>query len=265
MRVLIASVDFFTAASIKRTLAKEKVMYDTTDLGEDGLQMAKLYDYDIIVLDLAPPDIDGYEMLQRLRAARVDTPILILSGPCELGQRVKCLRFGADDFLTKPFDSGELSARIQAIVRRSNGHSQSTIRTGKLVVNLDTHWLNGGCRIRKPAIGDGCRLLRQALNAVVLASLFGVAGTFIILFADVYKIFGLIDTGNNHQSEIHDPIIAVYFSFITWTTVGYGDFVPTVSTRFFAATEAVIGYVWMGLLISVLAWVLLTASVSRRG
>lgn len=80
MRVLIASVDIFTAASIKLALAREKVMYDTTDLGEDGLQMAKLYDYDIILLDLTPPDIDGYKMLQRLRAAQVDTPILILSG-----------------------------------------------------------------------------------------------------------------------------------------------------------------------------------------
>src|SRR5215469_18680187 len=138
MRVLIASVDIFTVASIKLTLAKDNVNYDTTDLGEDGLQMAKLYDYDIILLDLPPPDIDGYEMLRRLRTARVDTPILILSGPGELGQRVKFLRFGADDFLTKPFDGGELSARIQAIVRRSNGHSQSTIRIGKLVVNLDT-------------------------------------------------------------------------------------------------------------------------------
>jgi len=138
MRVLIASVDIFTVASIKLTLAKENVMYDTTDLGEDGLHTAKLYDYDIILLDLPPPDIDGCGMLQRLRAARVDTPILILSGPRELSQRVKLLRFGADDFLTKPFDGAELSARIQAIVRRSNGHSQSTIRTGKLVVNLDT-------------------------------------------------------------------------------------------------------------------------------
>lgn len=138
MRVLIASVDIFTTASIKLTLAREKVMYDTTDLGEDGLQMAKLYDYDIILLDLTPPDIDGYKMLQRLRAAQVDTPILILSGLGGLDQRVKFLRFGADDFLTKPFDGGELLARIQAIVRRSNGHSQSTIRTGKLVVNLDT-------------------------------------------------------------------------------------------------------------------------------
>jgi two-component system, cell cycle response regulator CtrA len=138
MRVLIASADIFTAASIKLTLVKEKVMFDTTDLGEDGLQMATTYDYDIILLDLTPRDIDGYKMLQRLRAAQVHTPILILSGLCELDQRVKFLRFGADDFLTKPFDGGELAARIQAIVRRSKGHSQSTIRTGKLVLNLDT-------------------------------------------------------------------------------------------------------------------------------
>ena len=136
MRVLIASVDIFTTASIKLILTKEKVMFDTTDLGEDGLQMARTYDYDIILLDLTPTEIDGYKMLQRLRSEQVHTPILILSGLGVLDQRVKFLRFGADDFLTKPFDGGELLARIQAIVRRSNGHSQSTIRTGKLVVNL---------------------------------------------------------------------------------------------------------------------------------
>lgn len=138
MRVLIASDDIFTIASIKLALAKEKVRYDTTGLAEDGLQMAGLYDYDIILLDLTPPDIEGYKMLQRLRAAQIDTPILILSGRGECDQRVKFLRSGADDFLTKPFDNAELLARIQAIVRRSNGHSQSTIRTGKLVVNLAT-------------------------------------------------------------------------------------------------------------------------------
>ena len=138
MRVLIASSDVFTVASIRLTLMKEMVMYDATDLIEDGLQMARLYDYDIILLDVTPPETDGYEMLQRLRAAQVDTPVLILSGRGGLDQRVKFLRFGADDALTKPFDGGELLARIQAIVRRSNGHSQSTIRTGRLVVNLDT-------------------------------------------------------------------------------------------------------------------------------
>ena len=84
------------------------------------------------------PDMDGYEVLRRLRAAKVKTPILILSGLTEPDQKVKGLGFGADDYLTKPFDKGELVARIQAIVRRSKGYSESIIRTGKIAVNLDT-------------------------------------------------------------------------------------------------------------------------------
>jgi two-component system, cell cycle response regulator CtrA len=140
MRVLLVEDDATTAASIKMMLGKENFMCDATDLGEDGLEIGKLYkdDYDIILLDLMLPDIDGYEVLRRLRAARVRTPILILSGLGELDHKLKGLGFGADDFLTKPFDRRELVARIQAIVRRSKGHSESTIRTGKLVVNLDT-------------------------------------------------------------------------------------------------------------------------------
>ena len=137
MRVLLVEDDAATSASIALMLKKESFICDTTDLGEDGLEIGKLYDYDIIILDLMLPDIDGYEVLRRLRAAKVRTPILILSGLGELDHKLKGLGFGADDFLTKPFDRRELIARIQAIVRRSKGHSESTIRTGKLVVNLD--------------------------------------------------------------------------------------------------------------------------------
>jgi two-component system, cell cycle response regulator CtrA len=138
MRVLLVEDDAATAASIKLMLRKENFICDTTDLGEDGLEIGKLYDYDIIVLDLMLPDTDGYELLRRLRAARVRTPILILSGLAELDYKIGGLGFGADEFLTKPFDRRELVARIQAIVRRSKGHSESVIRTDKLVVNLDT-------------------------------------------------------------------------------------------------------------------------------
>jgi two-component system cell cycle response regulator CtrA len=138
MRALIASGDLYAATSIRLSLAREQMVSDTTDLGEDGLQMARLYEYDIILFDLILPDMEGYRMLQRARAAGVSAPILILSRPGELDQRLKFLRSGADDFLNKPFDSRELIARIQAIVRRSNGHSGSTIRIGKLVVNMDT-------------------------------------------------------------------------------------------------------------------------------
>jgi two-component system cell cycle response regulator CtrA len=138
MRVLLVEDDSATAASIELMLRSEGFICDTTDLGEDGLEIGKLYDYDIIILDLMLPDIDGYEVLRRLRQARVRTPILILSGLGELDHKIKGLGFGADDFLTKPFDRRELIARIQAIVRRAKGHSESVIRTGKLLVNLDS-------------------------------------------------------------------------------------------------------------------------------
>ena len=138
MRVLLVGDDEQTATSIKMMLLNENVICDTTDLGEDGLEIGKIYQYDIILLDLMLPDIEGYEVLRRMRAARVRTPVLILSGLADLDHKIKRLGFGADDFLTKPFDRRELIARIQAIVRRSKGHSESTIRTGKLVVNLDT-------------------------------------------------------------------------------------------------------------------------------
>ncbi len=138
MRVLLIEDDVTTSAKIEVMLQNEGIVCDVADLGEDGLQQGKLYDYDIIVLDLLLPDMDGYEVLRRLRAAKVRTPILILSGLDALNDKVKGLGFGADDFLTKPFDHRELLARIQAIIRRSKGHPESTIRTGKLLVNLDS-------------------------------------------------------------------------------------------------------------------------------
>jgi two-component system cell cycle response regulator CtrA len=138
MRVLLVEDDVTMAKSIELMLTSEGFVVDTTDLGEDGLEIGKLYDYDIIILDLMLPDIDGYEVLRRLRAAKVKTPILILSGLGESDNKVKGLGFGADDYLTKPFDKAELVARIQAIVRRSKGHSDSLIQTGKLTVNLDS-------------------------------------------------------------------------------------------------------------------------------
>src|SRR5690349_8844375 len=137
MRVLIVEDDSSTAKSIELMLKSENFIVDSTDLGEDGLEIGKLYDYDIIILDIMLPDIDGYEVLRRLRDARVETPILILSGLTELDSKIKGLGFGADDYLTKPFDKRELLARIHAIVRRSKGHAQSVIKTGKLAVNLD--------------------------------------------------------------------------------------------------------------------------------
>ena len=112
MRALLVEDDTATAKSIALMLKSEGIICDTTDLGEDGLEIGKLYDYDIIILDLMLPDIDGYEVLRRFRAARVKTPILILSGLDELDSKIKGLGFGADDYLTKPFDKRELDALL---------------------------------------------------------------------------------------------------------------------------------------------------------
>lgn len=138
MRVLLIEDDEATAKSVELMLGAEGFNVYTTDLGEEGLDLGKLYDYDIILLDLHLPDMHGYDVLKKLRMAKVATPILILSGLSEPDTKVKGLGFGADDYVTKPFHKAELIARIHAVVRRSKGHSQSVIRTGKLAVNLDT-------------------------------------------------------------------------------------------------------------------------------
>ena len=137
MRVLLIEDDSAMARSIELMLRSEGFNVYTTDLGEEGIDLGKLYDYDIIVLDLQLPDMSGFEVLKALRVAKVQTPVLILSGNAIVEAKVKALGFGADDYMTKPFHKDELVARIQAVVRRSKGHSQSVIITGKLTVNLD--------------------------------------------------------------------------------------------------------------------------------
>jgi len=137
MRVLLIEDDSATARSIERLLEAESFDVDATDLGELGVELGKLYDYDIILLDLNLPDMSGFEVLRTLRVSKVKTPILILSGLAGIEDKCKGLGFGADDYMTKPFHKDELVARIHAIVRRSKGHAQSVIQTGDLIVNLD--------------------------------------------------------------------------------------------------------------------------------
>ena len=125
------------ASSIELLLKQEGFNVYTTDLGEEGVDLGKLYDYDLIVLDLSLPDMSGYDVLKQLRVAKIATPILILSGLSQIDNKVRGFGFGADDYMTKPFNKDEFIARIHAIIRRSKGHSQSVITTGKIKVNLD--------------------------------------------------------------------------------------------------------------------------------
>ena len=138
MRVLLIEDDSATAQGIELMLKSEGFNVYTTDLGEEGIDLGKIYDYDLILLDLNLPDMSGSEVLRTLRVAKVNTPIMILSGTSEIDTKVKTLGGGADDYMTKPFHKEELVARIHAIIRRAKGHSESIIRTGRFSVNLDT-------------------------------------------------------------------------------------------------------------------------------
>jgi two-component system cell cycle response regulator CtrA len=137
MRILLIEDDPATSKSIELMLGHANFNVYTTDLGEEGIDLAKLYDYDLILLDLVLPDINGHDVLRQLRVARIDTPILILSGETDIENKMRGFGSGADDYLTKPFHREELIARIHAIIRRSKGHSQSIIKTGDIEVNLD--------------------------------------------------------------------------------------------------------------------------------
>jgi two-component system, cell cycle response regulator CtrA len=138
MRVLLIEDDSATSQSIELMLKSASFNIYTTDLGEEGIDLGKIYDYDIILLDLNLPDMSGFDVLRKLRVAKVKSPVLILSGLAAIEDKIKGLGFGADDYMTKPFHKDELVARIHAVVRRSKGHAQSVINTDDLCVNLDS-------------------------------------------------------------------------------------------------------------------------------
>ncbi len=138
MRVLLVEDDLTASRGIALMLRGQGAIVDETDTGEEGLELVKHYDYDIVVLDLILPDMEGYEVVRRMRGARVETPVLILSGLTRPQAKVKGFGMGADDYITKPFDKSELIARIQAVIRRSKGYSQPLLRIGSLQLNLDS-------------------------------------------------------------------------------------------------------------------------------
>src|ERR1700678_496580 len=139
MRVLLVEDDVTAARGIALMLRSGGAVVDTADTGEESLELVRHYDYDIVVLDLMLPDIEGYDGVRRMRASRIEVPVLILSGLSRPQAKVKGLGVGADDSITKPFDKAELLARMQAVVRRSKGFSQPGLRVGSLQLSLDSH------------------------------------------------------------------------------------------------------------------------------
>ena len=138
MHILLIEDDKVMNQTISALLNHAGMTVESALLAHEGLELLKIYDYDLIILDLMLPDITGVDTLRQIRSSGIKTPILVLSGILLPNKKVECLSVGADDYLTKPFHSDELIARVNAIVRRSKGHAESVVRVGKMVIDLNT-------------------------------------------------------------------------------------------------------------------------------
>ena len=138
MRVLLVEDDLTSALGLSMMLKAAGAVVEHAETGEEAIELTRHYEYDIVLLDLILPDIEGYEVVRRMRLARNETPVLIVSGLTRPQAKVKGFSLGADDFISKPFDRSELLARMQAVTRRGKGFGQPTIRIGSIELNLDS-------------------------------------------------------------------------------------------------------------------------------
>jgi two-component system, cell cycle response regulator CtrA len=137
MKVLLIEDDNSTAKAVQAFLCAENIVCDLSENGSEAFEIGTVYNYDVIILDIGLPDVSGHDLLEKFRASSVRTPILVLSGLQSVQEKVRALGFGADDYMTKPFDSQELVVRLRALSRRAEGHPSSIIKVGEIELNLD--------------------------------------------------------------------------------------------------------------------------------
>ena len=138
MHILLIEDDKVMSQNISLILKHAGMMVEPALLAKDGLELLKLYEYDLIILDLMLPDMTGADALRFIRSSGITTPVLVLSAIELANKKVECLSAGADDYVNKPFNAEELVARVNAIVRRSKGHAESVVKVGKMSIDLNT-------------------------------------------------------------------------------------------------------------------------------
>jgi len=158
MKVLLIEDEYAVSRSIALVLRGEDIYTDVAAHGEEGIDIARHFEYDAIILDLGLPDMNGFEVLRTLRRAQVDTPVIILSGSATVDAKVKALNNGADDYMTKPFSNEELVGRLRALVRRSKGYSDSRITFGQMTLDIVAKTVEAGGR-RVPLSGKEYQIL----------------------------------------------------------------------------------------------------------
>jgi two-component system cell cycle response regulator CtrA len=216
MRVLLVEDDLSAAMGVSLMLKATGAVVYHVDTGEEALELTRHYEYDIVLLDLMLPDIEGYEVVRRMRLARNNTPVLILSGVARAQAKVKGLGMGADDYITKPFDCAELLARMQAIVRRCNGFSQPALRVGPLELNLDS----------REVTVDGREVHLTAKEYAILELLVLRKGTALTKEAFLNQLYGGID---EPRMKVIDVFICKLRKKLA--QAGAGDIIGTVWGR----------------------------------
>ena len=138
MRILIADKDKAFNQGIAFFLKSKKAVVDSVYSVEEAAEMARLYDYDVIISALLFSDKSGTELLKRLRNNGINTPFVVLSAVSSVAKKIECFDLGADDYIMRPCDKNELLARVRAVVRRSRGYAQALVKVGDMTLNLDT-------------------------------------------------------------------------------------------------------------------------------
>lgn len=138
MRILHIETDRTQLSAMILNLEAEAIVLDGTSSAEEGLELAKIYDYDLILLGSTGKNISVSGFLKKIRTQLIPTPVLVLGITNDIEEKLSCFAAGADDVLTQPFDKRELIARIYALIRRSKGHPDSIIKTGEMEINLTT-------------------------------------------------------------------------------------------------------------------------------
>ena len=222
MRILLVDSDQSAATTLSQTLRTAAFTVDHTPSGEEAIEMLRHYDYDVVVLELMLNDLEGYEVIRRVRAARITTPILVLSALLRSQAKIRAFSMGADDYMTKPYDAGELIARLQAVMRRSRGFAEPKLRVGNLELDL-----NG-----KNVTVDGAALHLTGKEYAILELLVIRKGSVLTKDAFLNHLYGGID---EPEMKIIDVFICKLRRKLQ--NVGAGNLIATVWGRGYILRE----------------------------
>lgn len=214
MKILLVDDERALVQALEQILKQNKYSVDVCFNGEDGLDMALSGIYDLIILDVMMPKLDGFSVLKALRSNKFDTPVLMLTAKSETQDKIQGLNLGADDYLSKPFDTEELLARVKALLRRKEKFTGDVLSFGDLKLNRDTFEISANDK--KISLG---KKEFQILEMLILS-----AGKSIEKERFVEKIWGF-------DSEAEYNTIEVYVSFLRRKLNAVGSIVEIKSLR----------------------------------